>query len=138
MIKINNVKFNIDKTTISWGSFLVSSKTSRKREGISPMINFYIVDDLNNKNILSIETIYPDTYFLSLKIGKQIDFTKYVSDILYTVNDFTDSLINSNYSSTLSRVDTNTYKIKIECNYNLDYTVDISLDENINLEVQNG
>ena len=133
MIKINNVVFTIDELKISWGKFLVSSK-GHKREGISPYITFYISDDFGNKNTLSIETTYSSNEFEMLKENKEIDFSKYISDICYTENGMWDSIIIGDYTSRLTKLDKNKYKILLKCYYkDLDYIVDLNLEETLEI-----
>lgn len=133
MIKINNVEFIIEKVKISYGKFSVSIHGFRK-QGISPYISFYINDNFGNKNVLSVETTYPTEYFKTLKLNKEVDFSRFISDIIYTKNGVWDSLITGKYTSRLIKLDKNKCKIILQCYYeNLDYIFDLNLEEIIEL-----
>lgn len=55
---------------------------------------FILMIILTIKNVLSVETTYPTEYFKTLKLNKEIDFFRFISDIIYTKNGVWDSLIN--------------------------------------------
>ncbi len=135
MIKINECLYKIKEIEVNWGNF---SMTSNKEtiNGISPDINIYIEDNKKNTNNLMIETIFSNIDFKNLKINETIDFKKFISDIIYMVNDKAIFLLQSTIYSELSKLDLNLYNLKLKCDYEeLGKCIRVDLDSNIMIEV---
>lgn len=112
MLKINNTVYDNYEIEVLWGKY-----TWKKETGLAPFIKFE-----NDKFCIGLELRYSDVMFKETKLNIKKDITKYITDITYEDKKGWISLIISEYTCSITRIDN--YNFKIEMNIN-------SKDDNI-------
>ena len=126
-VKLNAIKVQYDKFTCSY----IQDGKNQKRNGISPYILFKIDNDIT----IGIETTCPVNYFQNWAIGTKLDFSQYISDIIYTSNEDWMPIIDENLECYIEKVNNNLFKLKLklECETE-NITIEINQDVDIDYE----
>ena len=127
MININDKEYKGYNINVSERSFSVSSyKDGKKseRNGIAP----YIQIALNNEIDIGIEMNFSYDMFKELELDKDIDITKYITDILYSDELGWVSIIDSEHYSRIKKISDDEYSLSL-------YVKDGSFDIEVNLEI---
>ncbi len=123
MIIINNRRYSNYITDISWDSFQATSN-GIKREGIAPFITFNIED----KYYIGLELTFSTDMFKNTPVNKEINISKYLSDITYEDEKGWLSISTGKYDCTLTK--------KSDTNFQLDFYVSTGEDESdINITI---
>lgn len=128
MIIINDNEYNINNIKVTYGNYSVV-QDGKKREGISPIIYFKY-----DKFDVRVETVYNQKCLNEMQYNTIVDITKYISDISYEDEKGSKSLIYSNYSCKLNKLENKLFNIELICNYEeKEEKLQIYISENINI-----
>ena len=131
MIKVNEKKYNLESFDYRWGRFTRTYHSSKKT-GLAPRL-YFMVEEKENSIELLLELTITDDEFKNMPLRKEIDMRDEVIDIGYADNKGWFSLIQSNYTFKLTKLDSYCFLIKFKCE---DSSLDVSfeIDEEIMFE----
>ena len=117
MFKINNKIYENELIEVSLGQFDLSYMDEgirKNKSGSAPYFHIEITNETNDKIWLGIETTICDNELKDLKIDKEIDMKKHITDIIYSVNGSFDNVYDENFTSSIKKIKNNIFKFKID------------------------
>ena len=128
MVVLNNKKYNDYNVDISWGDFSIFSG-NEKRSGVAPFITF----NLNDNKMIGLELTFSKEMFEKMINGEKTNIEKYITDITYEDEKGWISLIISDCSCNIIRIDEKIFNIELCVKNDGIEEINISINTDITL-----